>query len=157
MRTGEFELLHRPDLVEKDDAVARIRAGLSVVAQHDERRYARMQRDMNILLVVVGPGMEVFADLGVGTLNERWLLQASPTELALMLVEMAARARIGRRRAGRFLDVSYRRRIWHRSTLEQLSFASKLPDSASAVLDPLLEHLNQKLQAYRQPEKTPIQ
>ena len=146
VRIGGFELFHRPDLREHDEVIARVQAGIHMVAQHDVRRHRRMQRDMHNLLIVTGRGFQVFTDLRLGSLNERWIVQATPIEVALMLVEMAARARIGLVRS---MDNKFRPRVWRRSTLEQLAFVSKLPDAArSSDIDLLVAHLHRKLQEY---------
>jgi hypothetical protein len=128
-------------------ACAKISGALGLVREYDPRRYLRLRRDLNRLVVVAEVGFRVLPDLRAGTLNESYVQRCSTLELAFALVEMASRARIGRRHHARLLEPRYQQRVWRRSTLEQLAFAASLPSSMGTALEHVKTALEQKLAA----------
>lgn len=141
-RVAGFEVFFGPDQRDSD-AIAKIRAALAIIAEHDSRRYARMHRDMS-RLILVGKGLHVHADLRVGTLNGPWLGRSSVYEVAVSLIEMAARARIGRMAGHGGMNGWSRERIGRRAALEQLAFLSRLPEGTGGV-QRLEAHVRTKL------------
>lgn len=141
-----FQVFFGPDQAYRDAMLVKIQGALATIAEHDPRRFARMRRDLGRLMLV-GKGLHVDSALRLGTLDTRWLGKYSVQEVAVSLIEMAVRARIGRKGGAWTVGGWSSERIWRRAAIEQLAFLSRLPDRTAAVAQ-LEAHVRKKLDTF---------
>ena len=121
---------------------AKVRDALTMIRTYDPRRYSRLLKDLDGILVDILPGAigqfnssEDFCDL-----DERFIASATSDKIASVIVHEATHARLWHR--GILYGEDIRARVEHVCIRQERLFARKLPDATSDV-----EELDHRLNA----------
>lgn len=138
LRLGEKEWVHGIPLVdwivldETRDGLAEVRAALELVWEHDRRRYLRMVRDVDYVIVTntAGTAGEYWSDIRSMLLDAGVASRHPRESTAMTIVHEATHARLWQRGVGRHPD---RERIEGACVKAEVMFAGKIPGTERLV------------------------
>jgi hypothetical protein len=135
-QAGGFEVI---DVAEEEGEVTldRLRSVLELIAQVDQRRYQRMQRDLKRIVLMKAGGPEYASETEACILSSGYVRDGDPGVVAATLVHEATHARLCK--AGIGYGRSIRARVEQLCVREEMAFAVRLGRQD------VLAHLQQKL------------
>jgi hypothetical protein len=118
-------LVDASDRAEEDSAFPRVMRALELLSKHDPKRYMRMQRDLDRIIVFTAAGPEYWPELNACILNRRLVDQESAIGLAVAIVHEATHARLWQ--GGHRYRKDMRARVEKICTRAEVSFLRTMP------------------------------
>lgn len=143
-----FTLYETTGREQSSEVLVQLKRALQLIEELDPCRYSRMRRDMPRIAIAERGGARYWYATRTGVVDHPLVHGRSAATIAVMLVNVAARARVMNTPLGRKLPPVALQRLAHLAVKAQIAFANKLPQEDHPGLHNLLAHLHQQLARY---------
>lgn len=126
-----FEIVLAYNTDDAEVVLQKIDEALSIIEEGDPRRYQRIRRDLQSILITRAGGPEFLPPLSACLLGYQLTKDATPLGLAFMIVHEAAHARLWHR--GFNYDFQIRDRIERLCITEELRFAETIHSAPDVI------------------------
>ena len=148
LQHDDFTLYDTTGRSQSYEGLVQLQRGLQLVKLLDSVRYARMRSDMPRIAVADRGGARYWYASRTGVVDRSLVHGRSAATIAVMLVNVAAKARVMNTPFARGLSPTALRRVARLAVREQIAFANRLPTDDYPGVANLLEYLHLQLAAH---------
>lgn len=140
-----FTIVDTSQLGQSLETMFQVRRALELIAHHDPIRYRRMKRDIPRVAIAEVDGSVYWRASRSGVVGRELAQTRSTATIAVMLLAVAARARLAPDTIAGAVYPGVERRIGIRAVRSQLAFVDRLPRADYPGIDILKAHLHDQL------------